>query len=690
MTMQVTFAWLVWALPFLGALLVPALAKLSDRARDHGAVAFSLASALSSTALLPALLGGNVVDEQVDWFLGLKAGVLVDPLSVFIGTAVGWVCFLIMVYSLDYMHGDEGLTRYWFFMNLFIGSMQLIIYSDNLLQLFFGWEGVGLCSYALIGHWYTDEESRWVGTVGEKVLGLPQAYSPSHAGMKAFITTRIGDVFTLAGLFLVFAYSGTFEYLKLASDTSWATSLHASGLLLPTMLLLLGGAVGKSAQFPLHEWLPDAMAGPTSVSALIHAATMVKAGVYLVARLAPIFFILPFTEKADFFVAVALIGGFTAFMAASQAMVNRELKKVLAYSTISQIGYMMLAIGVAGLSTEFIEGYVAGIFHLLSHMIFKAGLFMAAGVLIHMAETKYMNEMGGLKGAARRTFFAFTILALALAGVPPLSGFWSKDSILAAAWTAGGGWVTVAVYLAASLTAMMTAFYSIRMVGMVFLGRGAKEVHGHDAGPRQLATYWVLALATLVVGLVGPFFEGSLLQWFGAYLGYFGIAEGGASSLNVVAVFTSLAALSVGVLLAYPFYVVSSIDPVSFVRGSPTLSRLHGFLWRRWYVDALYYRAFVVPLAWLARTGYMTVEKGFFDRVNDAVAAASMGASSAIDWFDRNVVDGAANGLALVSRVCSRAVRRLQTGMAQTYLFAILLGFLLLLFLLVTYAGGAT
>jgi len=681
------FAWLVWILPMAGALLTPVFARLGHKVRDYAAVSFALFSALASTSLLPVLLSGRTIDSQVPWFLGLDAGVLADPLSVLIGTVVSWVCFLIMVYSMDYMHGDESLTRYWFFMNLFIGSMQLIIFSDNLLQLFFGWEGVGLCSYALIGFWYTDEKSRWVGTEGDTALGQPQAYSPTHAGMKAFITTRIGDIFTLVGLFIIYAYAGTFQYLRLSADTSWASALHASGLLLPTMLLLLGGAIGKSAQFPLHEWLPDAMAGPTSVSALIHAATMVKAGVYLVARLAPIFFILPFAEKGDFFTAVALIGGFTAFLAASQALVNRELKKVLAYSTVSQIGYMMLAIGVGGLSTSFLDGYVSSVFHLISHMLFKAGLFMAAGVLIHATETKYMNEMGGLKSSLRRSFYAFTILALALAGMPPLSGFWSKDSIFAAA-LGSQGLVSGAVYVAASVTALITAFYSIRMVGMVFFGRREEEGHLHDSGLREFSTYGILAGATLAIGFIGPLFENSLFSTLSAYVGAFGIVENGAFVLSLPAVATSLSVFLVGALLAYPFYVSRKMSPERVVSGSPFLQGIYGFLWHRWYLDALYYRVFVNPVQGASTWGYRVIEQGFFDRLNGGVAGGARGLSTAGDWFDRHIVDGFVNGVGRVAGGLSSRLRKLQTGVAESYLFFILIGLILLLALLTYFTGG--
>jgi NADH-quinone oxidoreductase subunit L len=681
-------AWLVWTLPMAGAMLTPLFARVGHKVRDYAAVGFALLSAVAATSLLPVLLSGRVVDSQVPWFLGLDAGVLADPLSILVGTAVSWVCLLIMIYSLDYMRGDESLSRYWFFMNLFIGSMQLIIFSDNLLQLFFGWEGVGLCSYALIGFWYTDEKSRWVGTEGDTALGQPQAYSPTHAGMKAFITTRIGDVFTLIGIFIIYAYSGTFQYLKLSANTSWATALHASGLLLPAMLLLLGGAIGKSAQFPLHEWLPDAMAGPTSVSALIHAATMVKAGVYFVARLAPIFFILPFAEKGDFFTAVALIGGITAFMAASQALVNKELKKVLAYSTISQIGYMMLAIGVAGLSSNFIEGYVSSIFHLLSHMLFKAGLFMAAGVLIHVTETKYLDHMGGLRTPLKRTFYAFTILALALAGMPPLSGFWSKDAIFASALSAQS-FVPDLVYVLASISALLTAFYSIRMVGLAFFGHGKGESeHLHDAGLREFSTYGILAAATLAIGFVGPLFENSLFSALSSYIAAFGVIESGSFAVNYAAVATSLAVFLLGALLAYPFYISGRASPVKVVARSSLLQGVYRFLWHRWYLDAIYYRVFVNPVRSASLWGYRVVELGFFDRLNGGVALGARSLSSAGDWFDRHVVDALVNAIGRVAGGASVRLRRLQTGVAESYLFFILVGLVLLLILLSFFTGG--
>ena len=261
------------------------------------------------------------------------------------------------------MKGDKNIVRFWFWMMFFIGSMQLIVLSDNLLQMFFGWEGVGLASYALISFWYRDKKEHHVGREGHVALGIREYYSPTHAGMKAFIMTKVGDIMMLAGMFLIFAFAGTFGFRELMTDTAWATAMSAQGLLIPAAVLLFGGAIGKSAQFPLNEWLLEAMTGPTAVSALIHAATMVKAGVFLVLRLVPLFFALGAAGilADDFFIVITWVGAITALLLATQGMVNPEIKKVLAYSTGSQIGYMMMAIGIAGLSYQFVDGYTAGV-----------------------------------------------------------------------------------------------------------------------------------------------------------------------------------------------------------------------------------------------------------------------------------------------------------------------------------------
>ena len=439
-----TSAWLVWILPFAAALIIPGIAKLSKNGTSHLskhatgyiAVAFALMSTLSAASLIPIALEAGEIHHQIPWMesLGLKAGVLADPLSIIMSNVVGWISFLIMIYSTGYMKGDKDITRFWFWMLFFIGSMQLIVMSDNLLQVFFGWEGVGLASYALISFWYRDKKKDHVGTEGRTVLGMLDYYSPTHAGMKAFIMTKVGDVMMIAGMLLIFIFAGTFGFKELLEDTSWATAMSAQGLLVPAFVLLFGGAMGKSAQFPLNEWLLEAMTGPTAVSALIHAATMVKAGVFLVARLGPLVFALGAAGiLADqFFEVIAWVGAITALLLATQAMVNPEIKKVLAYSTGSQIGYMMMALGVAGLSYQYVDGYTAGFFHLISHAMFKASLFMAAGAILHTVGSRFMTDMGGLRKKMKKTYAFMWAAGLGLMGAPFITtGFWSKDAIFA-------------------------------------------------------------------------------------------------------------------------------------------------------------------------------------------------------------------------------------------------------------------
>src|SRR5919109_4425399 len=512
--------WLVWLLPFVGAAIIAAVARAGHHARDYTAVGFALASAISAATLIPLALEGAEVHSQIPWIssLGLKAGVLADPVAIIMTNLVAWVSFLIMVYSTGYMHGDKDLTRYWFFMLFFIGSMQLIVLSDNLLMLFFGWEGVGLASYALIGFWYYDRKKDYVGVEGQIAGGIPMWASPTHAGMKAFLMTRAGDVMMLAGMFLIFVYAGTFGFKELAQDPAWAMAMSQQNLLIPAAVLLFGGAVGKSAQFPLNEWLLEAMTGPTAVSALIHAATMVKAGVFLVARIGPLFFALAAFGMTQFFEVVAWTGAITAFLLATQAIVNPEIKKVLAYSTGSQIGYMMLGLGIAGLSTQFVEGYTAGFFQLMSHAMFKASLFMGAGALLHTVGSRFLTDMGGMRRHMKKTYIFMMLAGLSLAGAPLItSGFWSKDAIFASVLESGYTY-TWPLFIMAVVVAVMTAFYTFRMVGMVFFGSKSKHIeemeqhghHVHEVSASLWVPYAILAIASIVIGVIGFVFEAEI------------------------------------------------------------------------------------------------------------------------------------------------------------------------------------
>ncbi len=681
-------------MPLAGAVLTPVLAKIQPRVRDFAAVGFTLVAAILATYTAVTVAQG---DYQVSWVpsLNLNAGVLVDPLTMFLVNIVAWISVLIMIYSLSYMKGEFGLTRYWFFMNLFIGNMLLLVMADNLLMMFFGWEGVGLCSYALIGHFYRDEPPYWVGTPGDSALGVPQAYAPTHAGMKAFIVTRIGDIALLIAIFLIFAFAGTFNYQDLAAQIgksgSWAASLAGLGLLVPTALLFFGGPVGKSAQFPLQEWLPDAMAGPASVSALIHAATMVKAGVFLLGRMGPIFYLalFQFNQVTPFFGTVAWIGAFTAFLAATQASVAREIKKVLAYSTVSQIGYMMLALGIAGLSANFIVGYSAALLHLMSHAVFKASLFLAAGWVLHATETRFMDEMGGLAKAMRVTSASMLLAGLSLMGIPPFGGFWTKDAVLSAAFQSNQ-YILYAVGLA---TVVLTAFYTTRMLGITFAGKPSSHVeelreegkNPHEAGLTMLVPYVLLAVASLGLGLY-PFYVQPLTSYLQGTITALPYATTGSPSAtfsitDIILLSGSAGMAAIGALIGYFVYFKRQYSLPTKYAG------LRGFLWHRWYIDAIYYKVFVNGLSWISRGIYRYIEVGIWDRLSSVVARDVIDFSVASQEIDSEIVDGAVNDVASAGSRLSNLLRRLQNGVAEQYVITFAIGIFLLLLYMIFFIG---
>jgi NADH-quinone oxidoreductase subunit L len=577
------------------------------------------------------------------------------------------------------MKGDKDIMRFWFWMMFFIGSMQLIVLSDNLLQIFFGWEGVGLASYALISFWYRDKKKDHVGQEGRSALGVMEYFSPTHAGMKAFIMTKVGDIMMLAGMFLIFAFAGTFGLRELYTETTWAVNMSAQGLLVPAFVLLFGGAIGKSAQFPLNEWLLEAMTGPTAVSALIHAATMVKAGVFLVARLGPLVFALAAAGiLADqFFEIIAWVGAITALLLATQGMVNPEIKKVLAYSTGSQIGYMMMALGVAGLSTQYVDGYTAGFFHLISHAMFKASLFMAAGSLLHVVGSRFMTDMGGLRKQMKKTYAFMWAAGLALMGAPFITtGFWSKDAIFAAVYESGSGWA-LPIFIIAVLTAVITAFYTTRMLGMVFYGKNSKHIekmeseghHIHDAPKSMWIPYGILAVLTIGIGIMGLSAEEGIHHLFGEYLeNSFGIHTSHLESvdsmlpeflsgLNPIALGASLVAFATGFGLGYIFYIGRWVDPVKFVNSNIVFYALHKFLLNRWYLNAFVYWGFVTAPLWASRAIWRYFEQTAIDK------GMNIGFERAVGWS-------------------AKVVQRTQTGVTQSYLYVFGAGILFVVLIL--------
>ena len=669
--------WLVWMLPFVGAAVIPAISHRPERIKNYTAIGFALASAITASTLLPLIASNSVVDSQVSWIgaLGLKAGVLATPLSVIMTNLVAWISFLIMVYSMGYMHGDKDMTRYWFFMLFFIGSMQLIVLSDNLLMMFFGWEGVGLASYALIGFWHADRKKDYVGREGHFAGGIAMWASPTHAGMKAFLMTRAGDTMMLAGMFLIFIFSGTFGFKELAQNQEWSVQMAHQNLLVPAAVLLFGGAIGKSAQFPLNEWLLEAMTGPTPVSALIHAATMVKAGVFLVAQVGPLFFALAAFGVTQFFEVVAWVGAITAFLLATQALVNPEIKKVLAYSTGSQIGYMMMALGIAGLSTNFVDGYTAGFFQLISHALFKASLFMGAGALLHTVGSRYMTDMGGMRKYMKKTYIFMLLSALSLAAAPLVtSGFWSKDAIFAAVLDSGYIYATP-LFAIAVIVAIMTAFYTFRMVGMAFFGEESKHVknlketghHIHEVGKVMWLPFAILAVATIAVGLIGPLFEAQLHHTFAEYLtGSFGIKEHISvesprkaaetfMGINPTAAAASVGAFAIGGGLGYVFYIGRHVNP-KIISASVITRGIWRFLYNRWYLNtALYWGGVIGPI--------------FIYRV-------------VWRYFESVVIEGINPAFQYSMTSFSKIVKTAQTGITQTYLFVFGVGIMIIVMLL--------
>src|SRR5438445_34722 len=579
------FIWGVFVAPFAGAVLVPLLKK-APRVRDYAAVLFSFVSAVFALSLLVPTLQGQTVGPSrptsVPWItaLGINVGVLYDPFTIILSNVVAWVSFLIMVYSLEYMKGDSGLTRYWFFMNFFIGSMQLIVLSDNFLSMFVGWEGVGLCSFALIGFWFTDEKDRWVGTVGSMALGEAQAYPPSHAGMKAFVMTRIGDV---------------------------------------------------------------------------------------------------------------------AFLAASQALVGFELKKILAYSTVSQIGYMMMALGLTGLSTDFAQGLSAGLYHLMSHAIFKASLFMGAGALIHVSESKYISDMGGLRAKMKMTFAAFLIAAASLSGIPPFSGFWSKDAVLATAWDSG----QTGLFLVGALTAGLTAFYSFRMLGIVFYGKQSLkldelEKEGHPArevSPLMWVPYMILAVGTVLIGVLSaPLGLENGLEWASnAYLASLFPRLSGVSGapvgFNALYSLIALGFVGIAFAIAWTLYVTRKYSASKLVHEEGFMHVIYTFLENRWYINAVYYRVFVDAPIRASRWLLSSLEIRGLDRVNNAGAYLGINLSTAGNWIDAHVIDGVANGISSAGQAFSRTIRKVQTGITEQYIFVFALGLALLIVGLLFGAG---
>ncbi len=587
---------------------------------------------------------GQVPGGPADWFV--DAAFRLDSLSALMIAFVTFVGLLIHIYSVGYMGHDKGYGRYFAYLNLFMFAMLVLVLGNNFLLLFVGWEGVGLCSYLLIGYDY------W-------------KTSAADAGKKAFVVNRIGDFGFILGIFGVFALFGSLDFGKVFPAAAADPSRFAPYLTLVCLCLFVG-ACGKSAQFPLHVWLPDAMAGPTPVSALIHAATMVTAGVYMVVRCNVFFRLAP-----EALVVVAIVGGFTATFAATIGLVQNDIKKVLAYSTVSQLGYMFLACGVGA--------FVAGIFHVMTHAFFKACLFLGSGSVIHaLSGEQDIRKMGGLASKIPTTYRTFLVATLAISGVPLFAGFFSKDAILGAVFEArfeGLPWLPRALWAAALLTAGLTAFYMFRLVSLTFYGtfRGTPEqaAHVHESPATMTIPLVILAALSVLGGYVG--FE--LVEWGNQIKPFLApivlpLATHVAHEHHVLArelllMAASVAVAGLGIALALAWYARGEGRvPQRLAERFPGVYRT---LSHKYFVDEVYEAVFVEGLAKGGGRLLWEVDATVVDLIPNGAAAVTRGFSWVSSAFDQYVVDGIVNGVADTLQAGYRVLRRAQTGRVQNY-----------------------
>ena len=653
--------WFCWIVPIAGSMLTPVLGRIHPKLRDCLAVIAVGTGALFSFSMIPDVLAGSVIDWRISWFsvgaFHLEFGVLVDPLGVLMACVINGVGLLVAIFSTEYMRRDPSLTRYWFLIQLFIGGLVLVVVADNLLWLFVGWEIVGVSCSALVAFWHQDPHK-------------------AHCGLKTFMVLRVGDSLLLAAILVIYAYSGTFNFIELQQDTGWMLELSRSGLLLITALMLLGGAIAKSALFPLHEWLPDALpASPASFNAL----TEVLAGAFLIARFLPLFhgaLVDGYSELTFFFLTVAWIGAFTALLAASMAMVQRNVIRVLVYSIISQYAYATVGLGAAGLMVNPASGYLAGSMHLMVDAVSSALLFLSAASLLYATGTQNMFEMGHLKEKMPITFRCMFVGALGLMGIPPLSGFWSEEAI--------GGTVLelireanehgqhslvisgLGIYVLLVITTGITAFFTVRMMGLIFAKReGIFEEKVVDEVPVAMWIPMVIASAiTVGIGVLAPFIIFGFRGFFSSILygleNNSGIVDVIREALLSPGTVATGVALFVGILPANHLYVYGRIDPVKLTEENGLLGKAHKILWDRYYINAFYYKVAYGAIS-LSQWAYPYIELGGFEA------------------FNRKVVENVT--------MLSEKIRETQTGILSHNMFGVLSGIVLLAIVLFFFGG---
>jgi len=608
---------------------------IKDKAHWIAVPAVAGSFVLAVSAFMDVLAGDIVNINIYNWIVSgnfhVSIGFLIDQLTAIMLIVVTSISTLIFIYSIGYMHGDGGYYRFFAYLSLFVFSMLMLVMANNFLLLYLGWEAVGLCSYFLIGFWFHKK-------------------SAADAGKKAFIVNRFGDFGFGLGVILVFLTYGSLEYVQVFNNVGSVVgqTINILGtdfdLITVTCLLLFCGAVGKSAQMPLHVWLPDAMEGPTPVSALIHAATMVTAGVFMVARCNPLF-----NLSHTAMTTVAVVGGVTAIFAASIGLVQNDIKRVIAYSTVSQLGYMFLALGVGA--------YSAGIFHLYTHAYFKALLFLSSGSVIHaLHDEQNMQKMGGLKKYLPITYAVFIIATLSITGIPGLAGFFSKDEILWRAYLGGG--IGKFLWLLGTTAAVMTAFYSWRLIYLTFHGkfRGMheQEHHLHESPPVITVPLMFLAVGAIFAGYLGmPPILMEQGDWIGKFLApVLGHPHGeGSHAEEMMVMGASIFVALAGWFIAYRMYIKSPEQPQ---RLAEMFKPLYNLLFNKYYVDELYGKTIVQPVL----------------KISDKVI---------LGFFDAKIIEGIVNGVPNLIGAFSRRLRLVQTGLLSNYGLMMAIGALVII-----------
>ena len=631
-----SYMWLVPLLPFLSFWTILFFGKkMKSRGHAVGIGAMGLAWLLSIAGFVELASGNSSVVKSWTWIqftsFRLEFGMNYDFLCGIMFVVVTSISLLVQVYSTGYMHDDKRYTWFYAALSLFTSSMLFLVIANNLLQMLVGWEGVGVCSYFLIGHYWEEKEN-------------------SSAAIKAFITTRVGDIGFMFGIFVLFIAGHTFNVIDLNHAAEHGEI--GGGLLTAGALLLFCGAVGKSAQFPLHVWLPDAMAGPTPVSALIHAATMVVAGIYLVARM----FVL-FESAGSALNVVAIIASITMVIAALLALVQDDIKRVLAYSTISQLAYMMAALGVGA--------YTAAIFHLFTHAFFKALLFLGAGSLIHSVHSNNMSDMGGLRKYMPHTFRTFIIGSAALAGIFPLAGFFSKDEIIGEALRATneGTQATAAIVLVcAVLTAFLTALYMARACIKTFWGEYRGHGTPHESPGSMVTPLWILAVASLTVGFLGFPVVGVFQHWIFVP----GEAHHGFSTLyNLILPVGSVLLALTAVWIGWQLWAKERWH-YDILAGP--FAWTYRFVENKYYLDHIYLGYIVKPIQYtLSKAMYWTNQHVLDGVVNGTARGTMATAKVTYEVVDQDVVDFAVNGAAGITGLTGGLLRYIQSGHVQRY-----------------------